>query len=81
MLFRSVKEDDVNLFSSMVNLESDNLEDEIERVASEYNAQLQRTVNRLIAEGNYSPANGLAGDDESFIKQMEKWGDSLTEKK
>lgn len=78
---KGVKGDDVNLFSSMVNLESDNLEDEIERVASEYNAQYQRTVNRLIAEGNYSPANGFAGDDESFIKQMDKWGDSLTEKK
>lgn len=78
---KGVSEKHMSLFASRVNLESENLESEIERVASEYTAFRQDLINEEIAKGNYSPANGFAGDDESFIKQLDKWGDSLTEKK
>ncbi|WP_088656013.1 hypothetical protein [Geofilum rhodophaeum] len=78
---KGVSEKHMSLFASRVNLESENLEGEVERVASEYTAFRQDLINEEIAKGNYSPANGFAGDDESFIKQMDKWGDSLTEKK
>jgi hypothetical protein len=78
---KGVPEKHMSLFASRVNLESENLESEVERVASEYTAFRQDLINEEIAKGNYSPANGFAGDDESFIKQLDKWGDSLTEKK
>ena len=78
---KGVSEKHMSLFASRVNLESENLESEVERVAAEYTAFRQDLINEEIAKGNYSPANGFAGDDESFIKKLDKWGDSLTEKK
>lgn len=72
---KGVPEKYMDMFAGRVNLDSENVETEIERVASEYTAFRQDLINEEVVKGNYSPVTGsLLGDDDQAVRQLNNWG-------
>lgn len=77
---KGVSEKHMDMFASRVNVESESLDEEIEKAVSEYNGFRQSVINEEISKGKYTPAHSFDGDDDSTVKALNKWGDSLVEK-
>lgn len=77
---KGVPEKFMDMFAGRVNLESETMDEEIEKVYTEYNGLRQSLINEEVSKGNYTPSFGSMEDTDSSVKALNKWGESLTKK-
>lgn len=77
---KGVPEKFMDMFAGRVDLESETMDEEINRVHEEYNSLRQSLINEEVSKGNYTPSFGSMEDTDSSVKALNKWGESLIKK-
>lgn len=67
-------------FANRVNIEAENFEAEVERVANSYTAFRQDFINEEVAKGNYNPITPEGETEDKMVQQLEKWGQQFEQK-
>jgi hypothetical protein len=77
---KGVSEKHLDDFTSRVNIDAENLEAEIERVANSYTAFRQDFINEEVAKGNYNPIIPEGETDDKMVQQLDSWGKQFEQK-
>lgn len=64
----------IDRYASRVNLEAENIDEEINAIVKEFQADQQAFLNHAVASGNYQPAEGRITDEEfnDYLKMTSK---------